>query len=78
MKSLGIRLADEVCYLNQLGVITNDERVEYANLIGLSMRPGYDHYIGLLQEKLKQKAKTCPDCHSDYLDAALILFEQEN
>lgn len=76
MKSLGIRLIDEVCYLDQLGVITHDERVEYANLIGLSMRPGYDHYIGLLKEKLKQKIKTCPDSHSNYLENTLALFDQ--
>lgn len=77
MKSLGIRLVDEVCYLNQLGVITNDERIEYANLIGLSMRPGYNQYIELLREKLKQKIKTCPNNHSDYFDATLALFEQD-
>jgi len=76
MKSLGIRLLDEVCYLDQLGIITHDERIEFANLIGLSMRSGYNHYIELLRGKLKQKAKNCPDSHSGYLDEVLALFEQ--
>lgn len=77
MKATGMKLLDMICYLEQLSVISSDERIEYANLIGLAMRPGYEHYFTLLKNKLKQKAKTCSNKDSDYLDSALALFDQD-
>lgn len=76
MKALGLRLLDQICYLEQLNVLRHDERVEYANLVGLAMTPGYEHYFGILRGKLEEKANASTGSTADLLENTLAAFEQ--
>lgn len=77
MKSLGIKLLDEICYLAQRQIITRDERIEYANLISLAMG-NYPNSYGILKDKLRAKLATCPDAHYDDLDNVITLINREH
>lgn len=56
MKALCLALLDHIMYLAQLGLITREERIEYANLIRRSISDDPGDAISTLHEKLKIKA----------------------
>lgn len=63
MKSLGLKMLDEICYLSQMSAITQDERNEYANIIALAMTN--TRFFEILRNKLLQKLKD-PDFEQYY------------
>lgn len=75
MKALCLTLLDRIMYLAQLGLITREERIEYANLVRRSISSEPGDAIPTLHEKLKAKAFESAQCDELYetirlLDAA--------
>lgn len=54
MRSRGMKMLDEICYLSQIGAITKEERIEYADIITLAMHN--DRFFSVLKRKLLEKA----------------------
>ena len=75
MKSLAVKLADQIMYLSQLGLITPSERTEYAALLQLAMRPHSDMYYRLLEKKLESKADTSQSGSAEFQEAIKMIDE---
>lgn len=73
MRALCLTLLDRIMYLAQLGLITREERVEYANLVRQSIGNDPGDAISTLHEKLKAKAFESTQC--DELYETLHLLE---
>lgn len=76
MKALGRKLTDKICVLEQYGILSREERIEYANLILLAMKPGFGAFYGSLYERLKAKTDGCPKLYLSELQAALDMFPE--
>ena len=74
MKALGLTLMDNIMRLNQLDIISNDERVEYARIIQAAMLPGNENFYDILREKLATKTAQATDLEYDYLSDVLCLI----
>ncbi len=55
MKALGMKLLDRVLYMSQIGLITPEERVEYARIIQGGMLPNHNGLYRILRDKLTDK-----------------------
>lgn len=66
MRALCLTLLDRIMYLAQLGLITREERIEYANLVRQSISNEPGDAISTLHEKLKTKAFESTQCDELY------------
>lgn len=76
MKALGLVLMDQVMYLNQLGVICDTERVEYARIIQGAMLRKHEKQYSVLKNKLKDKLLNCSDVQRDALYTTICLIPE--
>ena len=76
MKALGLTLMDQVMYLNQLGIISDTERIEYARIIQGAMLRKHEQQYSVLKSKLKGKLMSCSDVQRDALYETISLIPE--
>ena len=76
MKALGLVLMDQVMYLNQLGVISDTERIEYARILQGAMLRKHEQQYSVLKDRLKEKLLSCSDAQRDALYEAITLIPE--
>ncbi len=74
MKSTGLALLGQISKLWRKGVISDDERIEYARIIQGGMLPNHDSMYQILRNKLLEKMDYCSEEHANDLLDTLALF----
>lgn len=73
-KSLAMKLLDHIMYLNRIGAISRQERIEFGNLINMAMVPGNERYYNMIHRKLSSKRDNVPFRQKSAIDEALKLI----